>query len=122
MKLLNILFILQLFFIHSFALELSLSKEQKEYLKNKKSLNLCTDKDFMPFSRFENGRYEGIGSDIYKIIQKRTDLDINIIPLSKAELKEPKTTKTRKKEPRPHRKLERTNKEYQQKKTKGRKS
>ncbi len=90
MKLLNILFILPLFFIHSFGLELSLNKEQKEYLKNKKSLNLCTDKDFMPFSRFENGRYEGIGSDIYKIIQKRTDLDINIIPLSKSELKEPK--------------------------------
>ncbi len=87
MKFLYILFVFLLFCNYSFGSILSFTKEEKNYLENKKILNLCTRKDFIPFGRFRNGTYEGISSDIYKIVEKKLNIDLKIVPLQKLDFK-----------------------------------
>ena len=81
MKFFYILFIFLISCPSAIANKLSLSSEEKNYLKNKKELILCTRREYLPFSRFKNGTYEGIASDIYKEIQNSLNTKIKVIPL-----------------------------------------
>ncbi len=59
---------------------LKLTNEEREYLKNKDSLKICVDPDWLPFERIdEEGKYRGIGSDVMKIISNKINKPINLI-------------------------------------------
>lgn len=58
----------------------TLTKEEKEYLKTKKSFNVCTFKNMAPFFRIKkDGSAEGIMSDIMQVISSRSQLKFNNI-------------------------------------------
>jgi len=52
------------------------TKEESKYIKDKKSIVICTDPDWMPFEKFDNnGEYIGVSADYHKIISHITGLD-----------------------------------------------
>jgi len=52
------------------------TKEEIEYIKNKKQIVMCTDPDWMPYEKFdENGDYIGVAADYHKIISHITGLE-----------------------------------------------
>ena len=54
--------------------------KQKNYLKNKKTINLCIDPNWMPFEAFnKEGKHVGLSSDYFKIFKKESGLKINIV-------------------------------------------
>ncbi|MBU3015885.1 transporter substrate-binding domain-containing protein [Poseidonibacter lekithochrous] len=60
--------------------EQSLSSEELEYLKNKKSINACIDPNWMPFEAFDkNGKHIGLSSDYFNKFRKELSIPINII-------------------------------------------
>lgn len=53
------------------TLDLNLNKKEREYLKNKKSISMCIDPNWMPFEQFDqDGKYVGMSADYYKIFEK----------------------------------------------------
>ncbi len=55
-----------------------LTKEEKQYLKNKKEITICIKKGFMPFEDFQNGKHIGLTSSYFEIFKKNLDIQINI--------------------------------------------
>ena len=54
---------------------------QKEYLKNKDEITMCVDPDWEPFEIInKNGEHEGIAADLIKLIAKKLNLNIRLIP------------------------------------------
>ncbi len=53
------------------------TQEELDYIKAKKELNICVQKDLMPYARFVNGRYEGVDADLFKIVQKKLAISIH---------------------------------------------
>jgi signal transduction histidine kinase len=65
------------------AIQKSLNFNQKElkYLKNKKTIKMCVDSNWMPFEGIDqNGKYTGIGADIIQIISKKIKKPIELYP------------------------------------------
>jgi len=58
---------------------LNLTLDEKEYLKNKKTIKMCTDPDWMPFEKIENGKHIGLASDYMKIIENAIGIPIVLI-------------------------------------------
>ena len=56
-----------------------LNYEENQYLKNKKSLNLCIDPSWMPFEEIQDNKHIGITADYIKIFSKKLDIPINLI-------------------------------------------
>ena len=61
------LFFLQTSFL--FSNDIKLTKIEKDYLKNKKVINLCVDPDWMPYEMIENGKHVGMTADYIKLLE-----------------------------------------------------
>jgi len=57
-----------------------LSKDERAYLKNKKSINMCIDPNWMPFEKNQNGKHIGMSADYIKILQAQIKTPIVHIP------------------------------------------
>lgn len=66
-------------FIYKIPNNFFLNQKEKDYLINKKVINMCVDPDWMPFEKLENKKHIGIAADIFKIIKKSTDIDIKLM-------------------------------------------
>ena len=51
---------------------------EKNYLKKNK-ITMCIDPNWMPFEKFENGKYIGISADYFKIFEKNIGKQIDVI-------------------------------------------
>ncbi|WP_419771428.1 MAG: diguanylate cyclase [Candidatus Marinarcus sp.] len=58
----------------------SFTQVEKGYLLKKGVLKLCVDPDWMPFESIHNGKYVGISSDIFKLIQQNLDINMELYP------------------------------------------
>ncbi|MCK5111301.1 MAG: transporter substrate-binding domain-containing protein [Arcobacteraceae bacterium] len=58
---------------------MKLTKKEKRYLKNKKSITMCIDPYWMPFESFIDGKHVGMSADYSKIFQKNIGIPINVI-------------------------------------------
>ncbi len=59
----------------------SFTKEEQEYLKEKKEIKICVLPNWLPFEQIdENGMHKGIGADIMKLISKQINLPITLVP------------------------------------------
>lgn len=62
------------------TLDLQLTNKEKEYLKNKGSITMCIDPNWMPFEKFDDkGRYTGMSADYYKLFEKNLSTKFNVI-------------------------------------------
>jgi ABC-type amino acid transport substrate-binding protein len=60
---------------------ISLSQEEKDYLVHKKIITMCVDPDWEPFEIInKNGIHEGIAGDLIRLVQKRLDIKIILVP------------------------------------------
>ncbi|WP_375723441.1 ABC transporter substrate-binding protein [Arcobacter sp. KX21116] len=57
-----------------------LTHEEKTYLKNKKFITMCTEPDWLPYEKIENGKHIGIVSEYIQAIEKMIDTKIKLIP------------------------------------------
>jgi len=57
---------------------LSFTKEEKEYLKNKKELSICVRKEYLPYEGFKDGEFIGISGDFLKLISAKLSLPLKI--------------------------------------------
>ncbi|MEA2049143.1 MAG: transporter substrate-binding domain-containing protein [Campylobacterota bacterium] len=60
--------------------DIELTQEEKRFLKNKKSINICVDPYWMPYEKIENGIYKGIGADFIKLFESKLDIKFKLIP------------------------------------------
>jgi len=58
---------------------INLTSEEKAYLKEKKQINMCTDPDWMPFEKIENGKHIGLAADYMKLVENSIDIPIILI-------------------------------------------
>ncbi|RLA73258.1 MAG: hypothetical protein DRG30_06510 [Epsilonproteobacteria bacterium] len=63
---------------NSFAI--TLTKDEKAYLKQKQEIKMCVDPDWMPFEMIENGKHIGIVADYMQMISQQIDTPIILIP------------------------------------------
>ena len=62
------------------TLDIKLNQKEKEYLKNKNSIAMCIDPNWMPFEKFdENGNYIGMTADYYKLFEKTLNIKFDVI-------------------------------------------
>lgn len=75
------LYLILLLGVALFAHNISLSTEQKEYLKNKKEITMCADPDWEPFEIInKNEEHEGIAADLIALVSQRLNINIKLIP------------------------------------------
>lgn len=55
------------------------TKQELQYLTEKKQLNLCIDPDWMPLEKLEKGKYIGISADYFKHFQKNISIPITLV-------------------------------------------
>ena len=60
--------------------DFQLNKEEKRYLKNKKTITMCIDPHWMPFESLQNGKHVGISAEYFKLIEKYLGTKIEVIP------------------------------------------
>jgi signal transduction histidine kinase/ABC-type nitrate/sulfonate/bicarbonate transport system substrate-binding protein len=56
-----------------------LSKEESDYLKNKKEIKICIDPNWMPFEKIENNKHMGISADYIDIIKNLLNIPITLV-------------------------------------------
>ena len=56
-----------------------LSKDERAYLKSKKTITMCIDPDWMPFERFENGKHIGMSADYFEVFKKALGVEIDVV-------------------------------------------
>ncbi len=61
--------------------ELNLNNKEQKYLKNKQ-IKMCIDPDWMPFESFKDGKYIGISSEYFQLIESILDKKITVIKTS----------------------------------------
>jgi ABC-type amino acid transport substrate-binding protein len=60
--------------------DIVLTKKQKEYLANKKSITMCVDPDWEPFEKIgKNSKHVGISADLINLISQRLNIKIKLI-------------------------------------------
>ncbi len=59
---------------------LSLSKEQTQYLEQKKVIKACVDPDWAPIEHLQSGSYTGIGADYLTLLQQKIAIPISVVP------------------------------------------
>ncbi len=74
---------------------LILTKEEENYLKEKKKITMCIDPDWMPYESFEDGRHVGLTAEYFKIFQENLKIPIEAIK-TKSWLQSIEFAKTRK--------------------------
>ena len=68
------------FIYHPPLKPLNLSYEELEYIKHKKSVNICVQSEWEPFEQFRNGQYEGIVADLLDLVRDKTGLSLQFKP------------------------------------------
>lgn len=59
---------------------LNFNNEEREYIKNKKVLNMCVDPNWMPLEAIDdNGKYIGVASDLINIMKNNSSLDFKLV-------------------------------------------
>jgi len=53
--------------------------QEQEYLKQKATLNFCTQPDLLPYSAIKNGEFVGIASGVLNLIKRGTSLDFELV-------------------------------------------
>lgn len=61
---------------------MTLTKEEKKYIQNKKEITMCIDPDWMPYERILNGKHIGMTSEYMPLISKKIGLPIRMVPTS----------------------------------------
>ncbi|MBL0721658.1 MAG: diguanylate cyclase, partial [Sulfurovum sp.] len=57
-----------------------LNTKEKQYLKNKKHINMCIDPDWMPFEKIDkNGNHIGMSADYMDIFRESLNVDIRLV-------------------------------------------
>jgi polar amino acid transport system substrate-binding protein len=60
---------------------LKLSRQEKQWLQQHKTMRIAIDPDFAPYEFVdENGHYQGISSDILQIIGRKLGIDFTLVP------------------------------------------
>jgi len=59
-----------------------LNTQEKEYIKNKKVINICTNPNWQPIEFLNNGTPHGISIDTLKIVANKLNLKLNFIKTS----------------------------------------
>ncbi|KAB7884801.1 PAS domain-containing protein [Poseidonibacter ostreae] len=74
-------FFLLLFIFPAFLFSdnISLTQVEKEYLINKKSLNLCIDPSWMPYEKIEDGKHIGMTADYIKLLEEYIKTEIKLV-------------------------------------------
>ena len=57
----------------------TLSKEESDYLENKKEIKFCIDPDWMPFEKIEDNKHIGISADYVDIIKSKLNVPITLV-------------------------------------------
>ncbi|SHO80856.1 diguanylate cyclase/phosphodiesterase (GGDEF & EAL domains) with PAS/PAC sensor(s) [hydrothermal vent metagenome] len=65
--------------INKDLLHITLTKEEKDYLKNKKEIKVCYDKTFYPLSYSKNNSSRGLSLEILNLISNKIDINFNMI-------------------------------------------
>ena len=60
-------------------LDIGLTQIEKEYLKKKKILNICVNKNRLPYEAVQAGKFVGISADFIKLYSKKLSIPINVI-------------------------------------------
>ncbi len=60
--------------------KINLTKLEREHLKNKQSITMCIDPNWMPFEKLEKGKHIGITADYFKIFEQNLGKKIKVIP------------------------------------------
>ncbi len=59
--------------------KISFTKEEKEYLAEKKKVTMCIDPEWMPFESLDKGKYTGISSDYFKLFEENLGFKIEVV-------------------------------------------
>lgn len=59
--------------------EINLTDEEREWIKNHNNIRLGIDPEFAPFEFIEDGRYLGMASDYIKLLNQRLNLNMEIV-------------------------------------------
>ncbi|WP_373070742.1 diguanylate cyclase [Sulfurimonas sp.] len=63
--------------------ELVFTKEQHQYLKNKKVIKMCIDPNWMPYEKFDqNGKHIGMTAEYFKLFESKIGIPIKVVPSS----------------------------------------
>ena len=57
----------------------TLTKDELNYLKEKKEINICIDPDWMPFEKIRDGKHMGISSDYMKTFSEKLNTPITLV-------------------------------------------
>jgi len=57
-----------------------LSTSERIYLKNKKTIKMCVDPNWMPFERIQNGKHIGLASEFLEYFDQKFNIPIELIP------------------------------------------
>lgn len=70
-----------IFFTNIYALQnINLTKEEQNYLNNKKVINVCIDPNWLPFEGFDKSdKHIGLSSEYFKIFQQQLNIPINSV-------------------------------------------
>lgn len=60
-------------------LDIGLTSKEKSYIKKKKVLNICVNKDRLPYEAVENGKFIGISADFIKLYTNKLSIPIKVI-------------------------------------------
>jgi signal transduction histidine kinase/ABC-type nitrate/sulfonate/bicarbonate transport system substrate-binding protein/CheY-like chemotaxis protein len=67
-------------FIFRKNVNINLTKEQRDYLKNKKEIKICVDPNWMPIEAIDkNGNYVGINKDYVELFEEKLSTKFNIL-------------------------------------------
>jgi ABC-type amino acid transport substrate-binding protein len=56
------------------------TKQEIEYLKNKKQINMCIDPDWLPFEKIdEKGKHIGLSANYWRIFEEKIGIDVNLV-------------------------------------------
>jgi len=68
------------FIFEEFKNNLSLTKDELNYLKSKKEITYCIDPSWMPFEENNKSKHVGMTADYFKIFQKKIGVELKFIP------------------------------------------
>lgn len=60
--------------------EMFFTPEERDYIAKKGTIKMCTDPDWLPFSKLENGKYIGMLSEYLDFVKANIHLNIEIYP------------------------------------------
>ncbi len=58
----------------------TLSQKEIQLLKKMKTIKMCIDPSWMPFEKIQKGKHIGISADFIKLIEKKIDTKIELVP------------------------------------------